>query len=307
MDLSAAASELYGGVPEDFVERRKRLAADAKKAGDAGLAKSIAALRRPTVSAWAVNRLAHSAPDELGELLGLGEDLRSAWQSGGRIGELDQRRGELVSRLVRTALSLATEAGRPLREPVTREIEDTLHAATMDSAVAEEVRRGWLAQPRSHAGFVPAGGLAGAGGASGGVSVRPDAGERRVTAKDAGKKRGKGVKKDTAAKQRDRAEEKRREEEQRRRRLAEQAATAAAEVRDAEQVLAEWEAEVEEAGQARTAVTGETQRLRKELKAALDREEAVSKRLSMAERERDRAARKAAEARRRSEELRRKL
>ena len=54
MDLSEAADDLYGGAPDDFMETRKRLVAAAKKAGDADLAKKIGALRRPTVSAWAL-------------------------------------------------------------------------------------------------------------------------------------------------------------------------------------------------------------------------------------------------------------
>jgi hypothetical protein len=186
VDLSAVANELDEGAPEEFVERRKQLAAEAKKAGDADLAKGIAGLRRPTVSAWAVNRLARSAPDEVGRLLDLGAELRSAWAAGERVGELDQRRGALIARLLRTAHSLADEAGRPLREPAAREIEDTLHAATMDPEVAEEVRSGRLAQPRSYAGFVPAGGLPEPGMTKAGTSARPPARKSARDGADAG-------------------------------------------------------------------------------------------------------------------------
>ncbi|WP_405140966.1 hypothetical protein OG589_28920 [Sphaerisporangium sp. NBC_01403] len=300
MDLSAAASELYEGTPDDFVERRERLAAEAKKAGDAGLAKRIGELRRPTVSAWAVNRLARSDSGELARLLDLGAELRSAWASGEPIGGMDQRRGELISGLVRTARSLASEAGRPLREPAVREVEDTLHAATMDPAVAEEVRAGSLAQPRSYAGFVPAGEPAGPGAAATGATVRPAAGQRGEAAKRGGGAVGKRAgKPDEAARKR--------EEEDRRRRLAEQSAAADAEARDAERALAEWESEAGDADRARAAVTEEAERLRGELRAALDRQETAEKRLSLAERERGRAARRAAEARRRADEIRRKL
>lgn len=304
MDLSGAVSELYGGTPDDFVERRKQLAAEAKKAGDPGLAKRIGALRRPTVSAWAVNRLARSAPDELGELLDLGADLRSAWASGGPIGELDQRRGELITRLSRTTHSLAEEEGRPLRESAAREVQDTLHAATMDPAVADEVRSGRLAQPRSHVGFVPAGGTPEAGVRP--RSARPGDGGRAERGRgDAGRRDG-ALKKAEPKK----AEPKKAEEERRRRlaeKAVEQAAAAAEEARDAEQALAEWESEAGEAARAHAAVSGEAERLRSELNAVLERQRAATKRLGMAERERDRAARRATEARRRSDEARRKL
>ncbi|GAA2296184.1 hypothetical protein GCM10010402_63380 [Actinomadura luteofluorescens] len=157
MDLSSAADELYGVPPADFVETRKRLVQEAKGAGDAALAKRIGALRRPTLSAWAVNLLARSAADELTGLLDVGEEMRAAWGSGRGLGDLEQRRARLVGSLVRTAGELAADAGGALREQAVREVEDTLQAATVDAGVAEEVREGRLPQPRSHSGFVPAG------------------------------------------------------------------------------------------------------------------------------------------------------
>lgn len=157
MDFSSAADDLYGVLPADFVETRKRLAQEARRAGDAALAKRIGALRRPTLSAWAVNLLARSAADELAGLLDVGEEMRAAWGSGRGLGDLEQRRARLVGSLVRTAGDLAAGAGGALREQAVREVEDTLQAATVDAGVAEEVREGRLSQPRSHSGFVPAG------------------------------------------------------------------------------------------------------------------------------------------------------
>ncbi|GAA4241331.1 hypothetical protein GCM10022254_69730 [Actinomadura meridiana] len=157
MDFSSAADELYGVRPADFVETRRRLAQDAKAAGDAPLAKRIGALRRPTLSAWAVNLLARSATDDLGRLLDVGAEIRAAWGSGGGLGDLEQRRARLVGSLVRAAGDLAADEGNPLREQALREVEDTLQAATVDGGIADEVRAGRLPQPRSHTGFVPAG------------------------------------------------------------------------------------------------------------------------------------------------------
>ncbi|MCP9985152.1 hypothetical protein [Actinomadura madurae] len=157
MDFSSAAGELYGVPPAEFVERRKRLAQEAKADGDAALAKRIGGLRRPTLSAWAVNLLARSASGELDDLLDVGEEMRAAWSAGRGVGDLEQRRAGLVRALVRRAADLAAEAGGPLREQAVREVEDTLQAATVDAGVAEEVRAGRLPQPRSHTGFVPAG------------------------------------------------------------------------------------------------------------------------------------------------------
>ncbi|MFI0412010.1 hypothetical protein [Actinomadura sp. 3N508] len=157
MDFSSAADELYGVRPADFVATRKRLAQEAKDAGDGPLAKRIGALRRPTLSAWAVNLLSRSAADDLDRLLDVGAEMREAWGSGGGLGDLEQRRARLVGSLVRTAGEFASDAGNPLREQAGREVEDTLQAATVDPGIAAEVREGRLTQPRSHTGFVPAG------------------------------------------------------------------------------------------------------------------------------------------------------
>jgi hypothetical protein len=157
VDFSSAADELYGVLPAEFVATRKRLAQEAKRDGDAALAKRIGALRRPTLSAWAVNLLRRSAASELDELLDVGAEMRSAWSSGSGLRDLEQRRAGLVGSLVRTAGELAAEAGGPLREQAVREVEDTLQAATVDADIAGEVHEGRLSQPRSHTGFVPAG------------------------------------------------------------------------------------------------------------------------------------------------------
>ncbi|WP_207401104.1 hypothetical protein, partial [Actinomadura roseirufa] len=139
MDFSSAADELYGVAPAEFVAARTRLARRAKDEGDGALARRIAALRRPTAPAWAVNLLARSAPGDLAALLDVGARLRAAWGSGDDLSDLEQRRARLVADLVRTASGLAAGAGAPLRDPAVREVEDTLQAATVDAGTAEEV------------------------------------------------------------------------------------------------------------------------------------------------------------------------
>jgi hypothetical protein len=57
-DLAELAAEaLYGAPVSAFVAERKRLAADAKAAGDKVAAAAIAKLAKPSVSAWVVNAL----------------------------------------------------------------------------------------------------------------------------------------------------------------------------------------------------------------------------------------------------------
>ncbi|MFP3966694.1 hypothetical protein SMC26_30600 [Actinomadura fulvescens] len=279
MDLSDAARELYGLAPAEFTARRNDLAKEARASGDAALAKRIGALRRPTSSAWAVDRLSRSAPGELGDLLDVGADLRAAWASGGHIGDLEQRRSDLIARLVRTARRLADEGGNPLRDTAVREVEETLLAATVEEDVAEEVREGRLAQPRSHSGFDTTGF---------GFPVGP-APRRPKSAKKA--KEPKGSRRPAPAPE----PEPEPEVSELDRRRAEKARRLA---REAEKALSQRKEEVGRARRELEGVTDEVTRLRRELDEAVSRQEAAQRRLDKAERAHERAAGAAEEARR---------
>ncbi|TDD38836.1 hypothetical protein E1287_04620 [Actinomadura sp. KC06] len=290
MDFSSAADELYGVRPADFVETRKRLAQDAKAAGDAALAKRIGALRRPTLSAWAVNLLSRSAADDLERLLDVGAEMREAWGSGGGLGDLEQRRARLVGSLVRAAGELASDAGNPLREQAGREVEDTLQAATVDPGIAGEVREGRLTQPRSHTGFVPAGFPMAPEDETERAEPKPEpepgdkAPEKKKKARPAPAKS--NVTRTSAARAR-RAESLRRRAEEADRKLAEREERADAAKREAEEA---------------SAAVG---RLRRELERAVAERDAASRRVERAEQNRARAEEAAREARQAARDARR--
>ena len=61
--LADAKAELYQADPEEFMARRAELVAQAREAGEAAAAKQIGALRKPTRSAWVVNRLVRADPE----------------------------------------------------------------------------------------------------------------------------------------------------------------------------------------------------------------------------------------------------
>ena len=106
--LSEAMTELYSSDLGEFTERRGVLAAGARAGGQPSVAKQIAALRKPTRSAWVVNQLVHADPDVAERLAALGDELRTAERSvdGARIRELSVTRRQLIEALVRQALSL---------------------------------------------------------------------------------------------------------------------------------------------------------------------------------------------------------
>lgn len=153
VDLDEVADRLYALPPSEFTAARTAQARAAKDAGDARLSREIARLRKPTVSAWAVNRLAREHPGELAELLDVGERLRAAWQEqdADALAELTRRRGEVAARAGR----LARQEGE-LSAAAGTEVDQTLDAALVDAAAAAEVRQGRLVKPLQYSGFAPA-------------------------------------------------------------------------------------------------------------------------------------------------------
>src|SRR5215470_18105970 len=144
--LAQAEDELYTSDPDGFTARRAELAASAREAGEPAAAKQIAALRKPTRSAWIVNRLVRSDPGVRSRLDALAADLRDA-AGGGQLRELTAARSRLVDELTRAALSGLPAPPASLREEVTA----TLDAAIADPEVAGSL--GSLARAEKYAGF----------------------------------------------------------------------------------------------------------------------------------------------------------
>ena len=144
--LAEAEAELYTADPDGFTALRTELAERARDAGEPVVAKKIAALRKPTRSAWVVNRLVRSDPEVRSRLESLAADLREA-SGGGRLRELTAARAKLVDELTRAALASVPAPPAALREEVTA----TLDAAIADPEVAASL--GTLVRAARYAGF----------------------------------------------------------------------------------------------------------------------------------------------------------
>jgi hypothetical protein len=142
--------ELYAAPLDRFIADRTALAKDLKAAGDRDGAAHVQSLRKPSVSAWAVNQLVRDRRVEVEELLGLGEDLHSAQRkalTGGGAKELQQlasRRRELVERLTDRAGRILRAAGASGSRTHLDEVANTLLATATDPQAAADVRRGRL-------------------------------------------------------------------------------------------------------------------------------------------------------------------
>ena len=144
--LAEAEAELYTADPDGFTARRTELAERARDAGEPAAAKKITALRKPTRSAWVVNRLVRSDPGVRSRLASLAADLHDA-SDGGRLRELTGARAQLVDELTRAALASVPAPPAAMREEVTA----TLDAAIADPGVAASL--GTLVRPAQYAGF----------------------------------------------------------------------------------------------------------------------------------------------------------
>jgi hypothetical protein len=141
-DPDAVADELYAATPEEFTGLRDDYAKAARDRGDRDAARQISALRKPTISAWLINQLVRSHPDDIEALLELGAGLREAQASlqGDELRALSQQRRQVVNGLVRQALQLAVTQGRPVNEQASRDLAQTLEAALSDDDAAAQLR-----------------------------------------------------------------------------------------------------------------------------------------------------------------------
>jgi hypothetical protein len=157
VDLETAADELYALSPDEFIERRQQLVAEARQAGDRTLATQIGKLRRPTRSAWLINLLARQEADDVSALLELGAALQDAQQrmAGDELRQLSAQRRKTVDALARRAVELGRDHGYSAPDGAIQEISQTLQTALGDPEIAELVRGGRLNQAVTYGGFGP--------------------------------------------------------------------------------------------------------------------------------------------------------
>jgi hypothetical protein len=157
VDLETAVNELYALSPDEFVEGRQQLVAEARQAGDRQLATQIGKLRRPTRSAWMINLLARQEADEVTALLELGAALQDAQQrmAGDELRQLSAQRRKAVDTLARRAVEIGREHGYSAPDGAIQEASQTLQTALGDPEIAELVRSGRLNQAVTYGGFGP--------------------------------------------------------------------------------------------------------------------------------------------------------
>jgi len=157
--------ELYGLPLERFVPEGNALARELRAAKRRDEAAAVAALRKPSVAARAVNRLAREHRRQLLGLFTAGDALSEVQSSvlagradGRALSEAAERERAAVSALVDAARALLTAEGLAVSASVLERVGETLHAAALDDEAREPVDQGRLERELRHVGLGMGGG-----------------------------------------------------------------------------------------------------------------------------------------------------
>lgn len=152
MNLPEPADPLFEIAPEEFTAERDRIAKELKKQGEAGAAAKVKALRRPSITAYALNLVARRHADLISSLLEADERLRTA-KSRAEMDGAKADRQKAISAISGRAITLLAEQGRPVTAPLRERTTETLLAAATDDETRERLQRGRLLKEAEAGGF----------------------------------------------------------------------------------------------------------------------------------------------------------
>jgi hypothetical protein len=148
MELGDEIDALYGLPLDRFTAARNDLARRLRAEGRREDADGAAARRKPSLAAWAVNRLVREHRHEVNALLDAAATIRGGDHSA------DAAFRASVDRLVRASRELVAASGRKASDALLQEIATTLRA--LAAAAPEELVEGRLTESRQASGFADA-------------------------------------------------------------------------------------------------------------------------------------------------------
>jgi flagellar biosynthesis GTPase FlhF len=186
---SVDLDDLYGLPLDRFIPERASLVRELRSGGEREQAAAVAAVRKPSVAAWAVNQLTRTQRREMDALFAAGDALRDV-QAGVLSGSADARdlraaaehERAAVDALVATARGLLSSGGLELSAAALERVSETLHAAALDDEARGQVSGGRLVRELRHVGLG-----AGLGGAIAAPPARRGAPRSAAPAREAGK------------------------------------------------------------------------------------------------------------------------
>jgi hypothetical protein len=151
--------ELYRERPEDFVARRNELVKKLRADGDRDEAQRLKKLRRPSVTAWLINRVALDSPELLDAFVAASravEDAQRRALEGDEEATTEWRAAADREREATAAVAAAAErAARDARQPASPRalelLDETLRAAAGDPKLRDRVVSGRVEREQSAA------------------------------------------------------------------------------------------------------------------------------------------------------------
>jgi hypothetical protein len=158
-DLDRELDALYDLPLEEFTKARNDLVARLRKAHQSEAAAEVRALKKPTVVAWAANRLARDEPKLTAALLEAGERLRETQQRALAGNAKQDEVTEAAAAERETIRGLLTAARRSFGDRATSALLDklsqTLRAAAVDPTARPLLEHGRLTEELQAVGFGP--------------------------------------------------------------------------------------------------------------------------------------------------------
>lgn len=152
--------DLYGLPLDRFTPERNALAKELRAEGQGEEATRVAAMRKPSVAAWAVNQLVRTQRREVKELFGAGDALQKAQSEllagrgdAGALRDAADRERDAVDTLTAKARGLLSAEGHELTRATLERVSETLNAAALDEAARAQVQDGCLHRELRHVGL----------------------------------------------------------------------------------------------------------------------------------------------------------
>ena len=148
-ELPPEADALYGLSLEEFTPARNELAKQLRKDKRKDEAALVAKLRKPPVTAWALNQLAQAEPARITAVEEAGAALRSAMEqalTGDRsaLTEAQSAERRAIQQAVEAAAELMASAGHAAADTARRRMGESLRTAVLDPETWERLRSGTL-------------------------------------------------------------------------------------------------------------------------------------------------------------------
>jgi hypothetical protein len=132
--IDDALDELYDAPLREFVARRKAIAARLRERGRTDDAKAIAAVGKPKMTVWAINRVARTAPKLVARVVTTFDQLRAAQlKRPEQMTEATRSFREAVEAVVHRAIGALTDAGLSTTLDTHRRMANTLRGAATNA------------------------------------------------------------------------------------------------------------------------------------------------------------------------------